>query len=277
MKKTHLWKSRRAMRVMLARRDGEGDSGTGGGGGNGNQGGNNQGGNSGGGNQQESQGGNNGGQGFDLASFWSSPPPESGSSSGNGNPSESNQSGGGTGNQNQNNQQQQSPIQALGQELGQMISGFNLAAPVFNAEVGEQIAAGNFDGVNQLLQQNFQASMTANLKMVAKLLNGFKADQEQRFQARIDEILNNRDNSASLESLFPELAQNPALRPQIESVFNKSMEHSKGDRKKAGELARDMLKLMGTELNRSLNDPGQSHTDNSAGTKSLLESLISGT
>lgn len=276
MKKTHLWKSRRAMRVVLARRDGEGGDSNSGGGGNGGSGGNNQSGNSGGSNQQQNGNQNNDGQGFDLQSFWSSPSSESGNSSGNGNPSESNQSGGGTGNQNQ--QQQQTPVQALGQELGQMISGFNLAAPVFNAEVGEQIAAGNFDGVNQLLQQNFQASLQTNLKMVAKLLSGFKADQEQRFQARLDEVLNSRDNNASLESLFPELVGNPALRPQIESVFNKALEHSKNDRKKAGDLARDMLKLMGTELNRSLNDPGNGHGDqNNAGTQSLLESLISGT
>ena len=37
MKKTHLWKSRRAMRVVLARRDGEGGDSNSGGGGNGDE------------------------------------------------------------------------------------------------------------------------------------------------------------------------------------------------------------------------------------------------
>ncbi len=259
---------RRALKVAIRRKEGEHE--------NGNQGGNNGGGNSGG---SDSQGGgdqNNGGQQFDPTSFWSSPPSDGNGAPGNGNPSESNQSGGGTnGNQNQQNQHP-TQVQQLGVELNQMISGFTIPAPVFTAEVGEQIANGDFSGVNDAIQASIQASMGANLKVVAKLLNGFKNHLEENFQQQIDRINTGRDNTSHLESIFPELVSNPGIRPQVEGVFNQSLLHTKGDRKAAGEMARNMLKFMGTELNRSLNDSGNSHSDNSAGSQSLIESLIGG-
>lgn len=261
---------RRALKVAIRRKEGEHE--------NGNQGGNNGGGNSGG---ADSQGGgdqNNGGQQFDPTSFWTSPPSDGNGAPGNGNPSESNQSGGGTnGNQNQQQQNQQpTPVQQLGTELNQMISGFTIPAPVFTAEVGEQIANGDFSGVNDAIQASIQASMGANLRVVAKLLNGFKTHLEENFQQQIDRINTGRDNNSHLESIFPELVSNPGIRPQVEGVFNQSLLHTKGDRKAAGEMARNMLKFMGTELNRSLNDSGNSHSDNSAGSQSLIESLIGG-
>lgn len=228
--------------------------------------------------QQQSAGGdsttNNTSNGIDLNQFWSEPAdgvPQGQPSNTPANPTPP------AGDQQQQGNRQQpnqpaNPAQAVAQQLGTILEGYRTPA-IFNDQIATEIAEGNYEGLNNAFQQMQTQALQTGIRLAATLMQGMRTDMMSQIESMVDGRFSTRDKADTLESSFPELVQNPALRPQIEQVFEQSMRHTNNDRKKATSLARDMLKLMGTELNQSLNAPPPSYSD--AGSRSLLEELMS--
>jgi hypothetical protein len=191
--------------------------------------------NNGGGDSGESQNGgqqsNNSGQSLDYSGFWQDPEaaqtPEPGSQT-----------------QQQSNQQQQPN---LGQQLNQQITDFNVG-DIFTRDVAQQIADGDMSGVNQALVTMSQQVMRQGLAMNVQVMRQFGESFMAQMRQEMRDFMSSRDNESSLESAFPTIANDPGARQTVESVFNQSMKHTGGDRKKAIAMTKDMLGVMGKKL-----------------------------
>lgn len=217
------------------------------------------------------QSANNTGQSFNPETFWqapsvSEPAPPSGGSAGTGNPAD------GT----QGNQQQTSQAQSVHTKLTTQLQ--NLAfAPVFSTEIGEQVANGEWDGVNNAIAQVGRESVLNAVTMTAELMQMHGDHLISRVQSMIQEALGGRDNEAALMQEFPQAASNPAIRPMISDIFKQSMLHTNNDRQKAIAMTRDMLKFVGQGVGQDLGlniAPGGPSDVMSQNALSLVEELM---
>jgi hypothetical protein len=170
---------------------------------------------------QNGQNQNNDGLGFEPASFWNNPEPADG----------------GTG-------ESQGPTdEEFGQTLMQSITNFT-PPTIFDAETASQIAEGNLEGVNQRMQQFGQTMMRQAMIMTAQILQRFEGQVDGRIKGSITENSTRQSDESMLAEQFPSFAKKE-VRPVIQGVFQQSLKHSKGDRTKALEMTRGMLKSMG--------------------------------
>lgn len=258
-------KSRRAARSYM-RRDEQGHGG-GGGTGDQNQGGapNNQGGNSGDSNGNSGGGADNGGQGFDLNQFWSDPQPQNGGQS----PNQQQPSGDSQGNQGGD---QGSP---LGRQLVEQLTGFN-AGNLFDDAVAQQINDGDLSGINGRFNELGQNLLRQSIMMNTHVVRAFGEQMVERMQSMIQEHLGGRDNEAAMLEAFPS-AKDTRVRPVIERVFNQSLKINGGDRTKAIEMTREMLKLVGQNASTDLGfetPPSGRDDDLATNAASLVEDLL---
>jgi hypothetical protein len=134
------------------------------------------------------EGGDNDGQPLDLTGFWGNQdePPAADDSA-----------------------ESAAASTALGQELKTGIDSF-APTPVFTKEIGEQIAEGNFDGINKLLADSHRGAMQQSMLLTAKLVGAVVTRLQKDFDTRINGALGNRDNSAFLQGSVP-----PRQRPGV--------------------------------------------------------------
>jgi hypothetical protein len=163
---------------------------------------------------------------------------------------------------------------ALGGELKGLIDSF-VPPPVFTKEIGEQIAEGNFDEANKLIQQGHQAAIRSSIVVTSKLIGAVVQRLQADFDVRINAALGNKDNSEFLKQNFPQ-AKNPTLAPMVERVFNQAMVNSKGNREDAIRLTRGMLGAMGKEFapDDLRNPPDDLAGLTSSSAQSLVDSLL---
>lgn len=197
----------------------------------------------------------NTGQGDPLKGFWNEQPEEAASD--------------------ESATQSAAESQALGTELRGMIEGFN-APPVFTKEMAEQVADGNFDGINAAIVAANKAAISHSVLAGAKLIKAVTEKLQTDFEARIQTALGNKDSSDFLKQTFPQ-AKDPTLAPLVERVWNQALANSKGDRDKATTLTRGMLQAMGKEFApEDLRNPPADSTAgiNTAASRSLVDSLL---
>lgn len=205
---------------------------------------------------------NNGGQGFDPVSFWEEPAREPGSAG----ESQTQQ-------QSQGQQPQQQPN--LGAQLMQEIRAIT-PGNVFNQDIADQLADGNYDGLNQSLAQMQQTAIQQSVVMASRVMQQFGQGLIQMVRDEIAQSHGNRDNDAALTDAFPS-ARDPKVRPMIQNVFNQALKHSGGDRTKAIAMTRDMLKIVGQT---AASDFGVTTPPNNAadyvtdGASSLVDELL---
>ena len=204
------------------RREGEGEQGGGTGGESGG------GGNNGGGNSDSGTGGGdpNAGQQFDYSSFWAQKEPEPGSD-------DSNNDG--------------DAGKELGTRLVGQIQNFK-PEDIFTAASLQKMADGDLTDLNGGLTKTFQAGMTQMLGITAELMKAFEGNFDRRIEALINGKIEGSRTSQNDEKLLGDTFKGfakPAMKPMIQGVFNKALEHSKGDRAKALDLAKGMLQAMG--------------------------------
>lgn len=227
---------------------GGGDSGTGG---------NNTGGNGGGAGNDDS-GGDNTGKPDDLATFWGDNKDGTGGSADSLTP-----------------EQETAQQQALGTELRTAIESFAPPAPVFTKETAEQIAEGNFDGINAIMAKSHQAAIQSSVLLASKLMGAVVQRMQRDFDGRINSGLTNKDNNDFLVKEFP-LAQDPAFAPMVQRVWSQALTNSKGNRQQAIRLTRGMLEAFGSKTAPNLDEAATDPTAgiNTAASRSLVESLL---
>lgn len=215
----------------------------------------------------ENQPGNNAGQTFDPNSFWNTPAPER-----TGSPSEGSAESGTPGAGNQPDRGTQ-----LGQEFAQTLQSMTFS-PAFTPEVATQIADGNLEGINGAMNQLGQDAVRNSLQLSARMMQAYGSHLMEQVESMIQSRFGDRDNNSALESEFPQIAQNPAMRPVVEQIFGQAMKLSQGNRKTALAQTREMLKFMSTGVSTELglnNAPGNPHGDTTEGVKSLIDELLS--
>ncbi len=216
-----------AMRIMKAP-EGEG-------GGTGESGGNNGAENTGGGATGESQQ-NNTGQEFKPTAFWDDPAPET------------------TPPANQQQQQQQQNNGGgdnLGTAIENRVKQFT-APPVMTAEAMEAIGTGDYTKFDQNVNQAIQHSMKENLNLVVQLMSKFGEHLESKFGDKINQSFEGRDSKAFLREQIP-ASKNEGIQPIIDSLYDRALMVSKGDKNKAVEMTKRMMRAMSEDTASDLN------------------------
>jgi len=164
---------------------------------------------------------------------------------------------------------------ALGTELRSAIESFAPKAPVFTQETAEQIAKGDFEGINKLMAQSHQETIQQALLLSSKLVGAVVQRMQKDFDSRIQTNLGQRDNTEFLQSEFP-LAKDPAFAPMVNRVWNQALANAKGDKKQAIRLTRGMLEAFGEKAAPGLREAAPDPTAgiNTAASRSLVEQLL---
>lgn len=197
----------------------------------GNSGGNNGGGNSGaeggsGGNQ------NNSGSGFNPETFWQEPSPEGGQSPNSGSAG-GNQSGGG-----QQQQQPQNEGNAFAERLGNLKFGTDVFTPEAIKAMNE---GGDPKAFNENMTQFGRQTVKEAVVMTAQLMQRNNQMIEARVQELLDQRFGQRDSEGALGTEFPSYNK-PGMKPMIDGIFAQAMKLSGGDRPKAIQATKEMLK-----------------------------------
>jgi len=220
-----------------------------------------------GGNNNDSGGGNNAGTGFDPSAFWAEPKPAAPASPSGGS-AESGSAGDG--------QQQQNQGRTAGQELAQRIESLPFGE-VFSTENIEQLTNGDLSGVNKAIQSQLRESARHSLTMSAQLIQQVIPHLMGQMEEKIKEALGNRDNADTLLQHFP-AAKDPAARPMIQSVFDQALKLSGGDRVKAVEATKEMLKHFGktaaTDMDINLPPSNPADTFTTPNSTRLVDELL---
>lgn len=198
---------------------------------------------------------NNSGQSIDPASFWTNPDANNSSD------------------QNGNNNDSGTP-EDVGKTVAESIANFK--APLFTKEIGEQLAEGNLEGANAHFQTLSQQMMQQAVIHSTRIMQAFGADLLKQIRSEIDGKFTSKDDAQTLEQAFPSM-RDPAMRPVINGIFQQSLRHSNGDRSKALEMTRDMLKTLGKTGQKDFGiEPGPSGDDDylGDGPSNLVESLL---
>ena len=203
-------------------------------------------------------GADNAGQTDALAGFW-------GESDADGTPS---------GDSTLTPEQQATADTEFGQSLGTAISAIKFD-PVFTPEIAAQINAGDLDGANAVIAAQHQAAIRQSLMLNAKVMQRYGQSLMAQLESKINAKFGNRDSNDTLLASFPSAAD-PAVRPVIQSVFDRAMQQTKGDRAKAVTLAKDMLKLIGGKAAGDMGITPQRADDDfmSGGPDALVKSLL---
>lgn len=197
---------------------------------------------------------NNTGNAFDPDAFWngsapsgqSAPSGESavrgqGESGANGDSGEGNRSG-------------------FAQQLQEQLNGLKFGDPIFDDQIAGEINEGNYSGVQQRLEAMGQQVVRQALAMQVQILRPFAEQLMEQVRNENKQTFEQRDNTESLERLFP-AAKNPAMARMIQPIYDQALKNAGGDREKAVEQTKEMLRFAaGTsagDLNLEIAPKGQ--------------------
>lgn len=208
---------------------------------------NNQGVNS-GDSDNDDQNKDNNGQSFDASGFWKEPEPEGTP------PPDSGEEG-----------------RKVGTELAQMINNAGVVPEIFNRDIAEQIANGDFTKINEVFAESQRNTIKQFIPVMGKLLEVVTSRLEAQFEQRLQGTLKNDKDVTHLETHFPQ-AKDPAVRPIVERVYKQALQNTKGDRDKAIEQTKGMLAAFGTSM--GLTTPPSDPNGGTGGSSSLVDELL---
>lgn len=165
---------------------------------------------------------------------------------------------------------------SFGQVLQQELTGMQFPE-LFTDSIAEQMNEGNFEGVNKIVGDIGRQATQSALVMSARLMQRHGQQMEARFQQMVEERFGAKDTEASLSQEFASY-KDPAMRPQIDAIFNQSMKHAKGNRAEAIKMTKDMLRIVGKTgaSDMGLDTPPQGRGDDLStdASRSLVRDLL---
>jgi len=186
---------------------------------------------------------NNTGQDFNPRAFWDDPAEE---------PAPNGNQPNGNGNQPGNQSQ---PGQNGGDDLGTAISNRvkQFAPPaVMTKEAIEAIGEGNYDKFNEGLTNAIRGSMEQSIGLIVNLMGKFGEHMEGKFQSMLESSHQNRDSKSFLREQVP-ASKNPELQPIIDSLYDRALKLSKGNREQAVSMTKRMMRAMAEGTASDLN------------------------
>jgi len=230
------------MRAPDGHPEGGGGGGTDSGGG-----GNNADGNSGGGGTGGQTPNNSGAPEFDPVKFWQDPEPEPASE----NRSDSRQPDSGSPND-PNNPKPQSEFAT---QLTQRIEGLKFE-DVFTDDVTAAINQGDYKGANAALAENMRAAVKESLGVQVQMLRKFGETMESQIMGKVESMVNQRltgrDQTDALVKAIPSAASKE-VGPAVRAIYEKALDHSKGDVETAISMTKNMLSTLGHKTADDLN------------------------
>jgi hypothetical protein len=206
---------------------------------------------------------NNNGQEFNPEGFWEDPQEQA---SQNGTPTPTPAPN-----------QQDDPGKTLGTQLNEGLQALKFD-DLFTTDIADQIANGDLKGANERFQTLAREAVKQSVVMNTQVVKAFGQQIMSRVEAMIAEKFGGEKNDAALVAAFPS-AKDPAVYKTVKGIFDQSMKHTNGNRDKAVEMTRGMLKFVTTKSSADLGldtEPpagrGDTMTDNS---RQLVESLLS--
>lgn len=179
----------------------------------------------------------NTGDDFDASAFWNGPAPDADAA-----PSGESASGSGSESGTQGDDQRGE----FANQLTERLNGLTFGDPIFNQEIAEQINEGNYEGVQKRFTAMGQAIVREALAMQVQILRPFASQLLEQIRGEVGQTFNNRDNTESLEKLFP-AAKNPTMAKTIAPIYEQALKNHKGDRTKAVADTKQMLRFMAGE------------------------------
>lgn len=196
-------------------------------------GGDNQGGNSGqAGNDSQTQ--DNGGLGIDPRTFWEQPSGSAGAAPSGGSAANPGGSGG------------QEPQQGgHAQKFAETLT--NMKFPdVMTDAIGTDLSEGKTESFNQSLHSALRENAKQTTILAAQIMQRFGESLMSQVEEMISARFGGQEDNNFLKEAFPAYSD-PAIAPTIEGVYKQSLIHTKGNKQKAIEMARGMLRYMGTQ------------------------------
>lgn len=200
----------------------------------------------------ESQQQNNGGQSFDLTRFWDSPVEAAKSDAPPGGSAVTTPAPAG--------QQQQNPPT---NPTVAAIQGMSFGNNVMTETVMKDLADGKTDSFHTAMNTYGQQVAEQTIRTILPIMSQLRDQLRSEMRTEVSGTLTNRDNMADLFRAIPS-ADTPATRPQVIPIFERAMTHTKGDRKAAIEMTKDMLRLAATSMGGDLGIPPKSAGDGTA-------------
>lgn len=173
---------------------------------------------------------NNTGQEIDLDKFWESPEPEP-------KPGEQQKSG--------------SEEDNLGNKIQTAIAQTNFGEFMTPAVMAE-LAENKFDGFNKSINTAMQGAVTKAVELNAEILGKFGTALFEKVSQLIDEKSTTKDNADFLSKQIPS-ANNPKLRPLVDSVYAQALKINGGNRDKAIATTKAMMRTMTQSIAGDLN------------------------
>jgi hypothetical protein len=197
-------------------------------------GGGDNGGGNGGNGSQSGTGGDNGGLEFDADAFWN--PPSGGEGAGPGaNPG----SAPALTPEQQAAHDRANP--SIGTQLSQGLTALAVA-PVIDAQVAEEMSNGNFENFNKRMNAAHQESGRQILGMAVSVMKVLREQMMSDMGTQVQGEFGNREDTAALHAAIPS-AKNPKVAPIIKPIYAQALKITGGDRVKATEMTKQMLKL----------------------------------
>lgn len=201
---------------------------------------------------QTPAGADNAGTKFDPMAFWNSS---------DGDKTDSAPSGESTAKDSAPSGQQQQQVPANPAEtLAASIQSLKFA-PVMNDAAIAELAEGKTDAFHAQLESFGKEVTQASIRNMIPIIAQIRDQLREEFKSEMSGTLKSRDNAADLEAAIPS-AKNPAVRPIVDSIFNRAMTVTKGDRKAAIDMTKEMLRLQSTTLGEDIGLPARTAGDN---------------
>jgi hypothetical protein len=130
----------------------------------------------------------------------------------------------------------------LGTQLTTSLQNLSFGEGIVNDVVGQEMSEGKFDTFNQRMTEHGRQVTRQTLGMSMTIMKAVEAQIMRKADERIQAALAGRDSEADLFAGIPS-AKNPAVRPQIQRIYDRALVVAKGDKKEAMEMTRTLARM----------------------------------
>jgi hypothetical protein len=151
----------------------------------------------------------------------------------------------------------------LGTQLTSALNTMTFGGAVVDDSVAKELEQGNYANFNARLEGQLRMAARQTLAQSLNVMKVVEAQIMRKAEAQIAAALGNRDSQADLFAAIPS-AKDPAVRPQIQAIYDQAMKVTKGNSKAALEMTKSMAAMVAKKmapdlgLNFAPGNPGDS-------------------
>ena len=165
---------------------------------------------------------------------------------------------------NQGGQQQQSgqqPPADTNQMLDRIVQSMNLGDGI-SEDIVESLGQGDTKPFNEYMLNANRAMVRQVIMATGQMIAGIQRTVDGRVQQQVQDALKSRDTQDFVNQEFQ--VKDPLVQPIVQAVYDKALNNTKGDRKKAAAQARLVLGKMGYNVGKGGGEEQQSQQQEDA-------------